>query len=35
MAQRAAPYGKPLKQWEVYELLRLIEDNYDLLRINS
>src|SRR4028119_2412093 len=30
-------YGKPIKRWEVYELLiHLIEDNYDdLLRINS
>jgi len=30
-------YGKPVKRWEVDELLlRLIEDNYDdLLRINS
>jgi len=29
-------YGKPVKRWEVDELLlRLIEDNYDdLLRIN-
>lgn len=30
-------YGKPVKRWEVYELLiHLIEDNYaDLLKINS
>lgn len=30
-------YGKPVKRWEVYELLiHLIEDNYnDLLKVNS